>query len=103
MNKLIKKEQLAYDILYKQLRSNTNKKVMKFELIRRKVLHIAHDNGYNMGQLLILAAYNAIVDSWSAETDDEVQLKFDSLFKIEQIIVKTDRLRDIMDIIDMTT
>lgn len=64
---------------------------------------MAHDNGYNIGQFLILAAYNAVVDNWEAETHDQIKTKFDSLYKIEQIIVNTDRLHDIIDVIDMTT
>ena len=64
---------------------------------------MAHDKGYNMGQFMILAAYNTVEQSWESNTDEEIQTKFDSLYKIEQIIVKTDQLRDIIDVVDMTT
>lgn len=33
---------------------------MKFELLRRKINHMATDSGYNMEQYLILAAYNTV-------------------------------------------
>ena len=58
----MKKECLNFTNLNSYLISNTNKRLIRFEMLRRKVEHMAIDSGYTMGQFLILACYNSVVE-----------------------------------------
>ena len=65
----LKKEENKYKALSDQLFANTNKKMIVFEMNRRKIEHIALDSGYTLGQYWMLAIYNTISD-WDQETND---------------------------------
>jgi hypothetical protein len=45
----LKKEENKYKALTDQLLANTNKKMIIFEMNRRKIEHIAIDSGYMLG------------------------------------------------------
>lgn len=46
---MLKKEENKYKALSDQLLANTNKKMIIFEMSRRKIEHIAIDSGYTLG------------------------------------------------------
>jgi hypothetical protein len=66
---MLKKEENKYKALSDQLLANTNKKMIIFEMSRRKIEHIAIDSGYTLGQYWMLAIYNTISD-WESNSID---------------------------------
>ena len=57
---------------------NTSKKILQFEILRRKIFSIAEDKGYSMPQYLFVTIYNTVCDQ-AEETDDEIMLKLQKL------------------------
>jgi hypothetical protein len=49
----------------------------------------------------MLAIYNTICD-WESNTIDQVHLKFNALMKIETIITSCEKLKELIDVLDMT-
>ena len=39
---------------------NSNRRMLNFEMTRRKIQHVAIDNGYTLGQLLMIGIYNTV-------------------------------------------
>lgn len=72
---------------------------MKFELIRKKIEHIAETFGYDMGQFFILAIYNTLSDLPEV-TNEEIKFKYDGLRKINKMINKTPQLEKMKEVLD---
>lgn len=68
------------EMLNKVLKLNTSMKILRFEMLRRKILCIAEDKGYSMAQYLIVTIYNTICDQ-PETTDGEVDQKLKKLLK----------------------
>ena len=98
---MLKKEENKYKALSDQLLANTNKKMIIFEMSRRKIEHIAIDSGYTLGQYWMLAIYNTISD-WESNSIDQVHIKYNALNKIEKIITECEKLQELTDVLDMT-
>ena len=62
---LLKKE---VTMANKVIKLNTSIKILRFEMLRRKILSIADDKGYTMAQYLIVTIYNTICEQ-PDETD----------------------------------
>jgi hypothetical protein len=58
----IHQEEASFQVELKRYNVNTNRKLMRFQMIRLKIQSIAHDLGYSIGQFFIMAIYNTIVD-----------------------------------------
>lgn len=86
----------------KVIKVNTSKKILRFEMIRRKIIAIADDKGYTMAQYLIITIYNTICQQPEV-TDSDIDEKFTKLKNTIVIIKSHPKLIDVLDVIDYST
>lgn len=73
---------------------------MRFQMIRLKIQSIASDLGYSIGQYLLMAIYNTIVD-WQFEEMSDKMFKLECLMRICDIIKSHKKLENLMEVLDL--
>lgn len=100
---VIEKEQQKFRIPLRILKTNLNRKLLNFEMKRRKIECMAKDKGYTLCQFFIIGIYNTVCQ-WP-ETDKNVKLindKVQTLRKIQTIIRNSPKLKVLLDYIDLS-
>lgn len=100
----IEKERIQISSVTRPLRIKVNRQLIRFQMMRLKLEYIANDKGYTLGQYLMIAIYNTIVD-WPGEQDcklKEIQKKVEAFKHIVKIISDSPKLQVIQESLDMS-
>jgi hypothetical protein len=84
------------------LKFNTRKKIIRFQMLRMKIIHIAEELGYTMAQYFMITIYNTVCE-WPEGSIAEVDIKLAKMKIIMQIIKRHPKLSPLLQVIDMTT
>lgn len=64
-------------------------------------MYLAQDNGYSLAQFFILGIYNTVLD-WPDDSLEQQVKKLRSLKYIFDLVKKTPKLQNMIDVIDLT-
>jgi hypothetical protein len=92
----VKKEISLLKLRQEECKIYSNRALLRFELIRLKVSSYAADHGYSMSQFLMLSIYYSVADSENYTVD----IKYQKLKKLTQIIESHPKFKQLLQVID---
>lgn len=100
---MIEREKQKFRVPLRILKTNLNRKLLNFEMKRRKIECMAKEKGYTLCQFFIICIYNTVCQ-WP-ETDKNIKLINDkvlTLRKIQVVIRSSPKLKLLLDYIDLS-